>query len=123
MNFYYYAPGGTSAKNLRHWLQIIDSHEIREFDYGENKNMEIYKQNQPPLYNLKNLENMEFDIFITISDEDPYCVPEDYETIFSHIKKARLFKKEINGYNHNAYIWGKNAHIELYKDIYDFLLK
>ena len=34
--------GGTSTKNLMHWTQMIRSGNFEAFDYGSEKNIEVY---------------------------------------------------------------------------------
>ncbi|XP_040065897.1 gastric triacylglycerol lipase-like [Ixodes scapularis] len=45
-------PAGTSMKNLQHFLQLMISKKSQKFDYGPEKNAEIYGQAEPPLYSL-----------------------------------------------------------------------
>lgn len=121
-NFYYYAPGGTSAKNLKHWLQVIEAPELRYFDYGVMKNLEKYNSTEPPKYNVDELKKMKLDIFITVSNGDPYCLPKDYEQIFHYTSSARVFKKHVDSYNHLDYLWSPNAIVEIFDDLYKFLV-
>lgn len=34
-DIYYYEPGGTSTKNLVHWIQTYKKKELAFFDYGK----------------------------------------------------------------------------------------
>ena len=45
-------PGGTSLKNLMHWLQTMESGIFSKYDYGKEKNLEIYGSELPPAYDL-----------------------------------------------------------------------
>ena len=45
-------PSGSSMKNLLHFQQYIEKDQFNQFDYGEKKNMIIYGQKTPPVYNL-----------------------------------------------------------------------
>jgi len=121
-NFYYYAPGGTSAKNLKHWLQVIESPELKYFDYGYLKNLEFYNTPEPPKYQIENLKNMKLDVFITISNQDPYCIQKDYDEIYNYISLAKIYKKHVQNYNHLDYLWSTDAHLDIYEDLYNFLL-
>jgi len=40
--------GGTSSKNLMHWIQDIRSGEFRQFDYGKDENEQRYGSKTPP---------------------------------------------------------------------------
>jgi len=103
-------------------LQVIGSTELRYFDYGTTKNLEKYKAAEPPKYNIEELKKMKLDIFITVSTGDPYCLPIDYEQIFYYTGSAKVVKKHVDAYNHLDYLWSPNASIEIYEELYNFLL-
>lgn len=84
--------------------------------------MEIYKSEQPPRYPVENLKNIKFDVFITISDGDPYCIEKDYDEMYKYMTSAKIYKKHVNKYNHVDYLWSKTAYLDIYEDIYTFLL-
>ncbi|XP_049880055.1 lipase 1-like [Pectinophora gossypiella] len=46
-------PAGTSVKNLVRYSQSMHSPNFEKFDYGKEKNLELYGSEVPPLYNLK----------------------------------------------------------------------
>lgn len=120
-NLYYYQPGGSSTKNLIHWMQVIGTETVRQFDYGINKNIEIYNSTEAPEYNLEILKKVSFDIFVTTSDMDPYCNKNDFRVMLDTFKKAKIYTKDVGNYNHLDYLWGKNAHLDIYGDILNFL--
>lgn len=120
-NLFYYQPGGTSTKNLIHWLQNLGTTSIRQFDYGSELNLKYYNQTEPLEYDLDKLKNMTIDIFVTSTDGDPYCVKEDLLLMTQTFTRAKMFVKEVHNYNHLDYLWGKNAHVDIYNDILNFL--
>lgn len=103
-------------------MQVIEAPELRNFDYGPVKNLEKYNSTEPPKYNIEELKKMRLDIFITVSTGDPYCLAMDYEQIFHYTSSARVFKKHIDAYNHLDYLWSPSASIEIYEEMYNFLL-
>jgi esterase/lipase len=120
-NFYYYAPGGTSIKNLIHWIQSLAQPSMRMFNYGKQKNLEIYGSELAPEYNIKALQNMTIELFITTSDSDPYCNDEDFNFMFQTFMSSKKTLKKLNNYNHLDYLWGSEAHNDFYYDIVEFL--
>lgn len=44
---------GTSLKHAYHFAQVVRSGKLQLFDYGSNKNKELYGTSVPPDYNLK----------------------------------------------------------------------
>jgi lysosomal acid lipase/cholesteryl ester hydrolase len=118
---YYYQPGGSSVKNLIHWLQILGSEEIRQFDYGTNTNLKIYGTSKPPVYEFDKLRKMKIDIFITSTSRDPYCLKSDIETMLQTFQSAKVYSKDVGNYNHLDYIWSKKAVEDIYFDFLKFL--
>jgi hypothetical protein len=117
---YYYQPGGTSAKNLIHWLQILNG-PLRQFDYGERKNLAVYNSTEPPYYDLNVFKQFDIDIFITKSDGDPYCLKHDFEHMMSIFTKSNVTIKELSNYNHLDYLWSQAAKKDIYEDLLKFL--
>ena len=120
---YYYQPGGTSAKNLIHWLQILNHDEVTQFDHGEHDNMIMYGQPHPPKYDLNKLRDFSIDMFITTSDGDPYCVNEDYEHMMEVFRNSKKTVRNLSKYNHLDYLWSSNAHEDIYKHLLSFLIE
>lgn len=50
------APSGTSVKLFCHWLQQMKVNEFRNFDYGDEINMLVYKSINPPTYNISKIQ-------------------------------------------------------------------
>jgi hypothetical protein len=120
-NLYYYQPGGSSTKNVMHWLQTIGSETIKQFDYGKEKNLELYGQEEAPEYDFHKLKELKIDTFITTTIGDPYCQKEDFHLMLRTFTKAKIYTKDVGNYNHLDYLWGKNAHADIYLDMLKFL--
>ncbi|KOB54096.1 Lipase 4 [Operophtera brumata] len=45
-------PSGTSVHNMARYGQIVRSKTIHKFDYGSQKNTQLYGSSKPPVYNL-----------------------------------------------------------------------
>ncbi|KAL3207490.1 hypothetical protein MRX96_039654 [Rhipicephalus microplus] len=50
--FISHTPAGTSVKNMIHFAQLVREKRFQKFDYGSSKNMAIYGQRTPPVYNV-----------------------------------------------------------------------
>lgn len=48
-------PSGTSVHNLARYSQTLRSRSIYKFDYGPEKNFQLYGSSNPPLYNLSSV--------------------------------------------------------------------
>ncbi len=91
------------------------------FDYGKEKNIKFYNQEIPPEYDFKKLNDFPIDMFITTTDGDPYCVKDDFEHMMEIFKKCKITIKELTMYNHLDYLWSHTAHMDIYKDLVNFL--
>ena len=65
-------PGGTSMKNVMHWIQMIRSKRFQRFDYGKQKNLEYYGSEDPPEYDLelikKNMQDVPMQLYAGTKD-------------------------------------------------------
>lgn len=64
--------GGTSAKNFVHWKQNFDTGMVRQFEFGEERNILVYNQTTPPLYAIETLKERlaQVHIQIFVGDKD-----------------------------------------------------
>jgi hypothetical protein len=121
-DLYYYEPGGTSTKNLVHWVQVYDSKNVAEFDYGEDMNMNVYGQSTPPVFDLSQFNNYKVKSWITRSDADPFSAIRDTTAFVDLVMdKSYITIKDLTNYNHLDYLWSFDAVNDLYKDVIAFL--
>ena len=121
---YFYEPGGTSTKNLIHWIQINSRQELGLFDYGQSENLKLYGTPTPPKYELNNFKDYKIKSLITISDSDPFSNEKDIHLLLDKIPKENhhlLTIKRLTNYNHLDYLWAECAKTDLYEDIISFL--
>ncbi|ETN77976.1 hypothetical protein NECAME_10652 [Necator americanus] len=77
-------PSPSSALNLLHWAQVMRFHELRRLDHGKSRNMEIYGQEKPPMFNLSQITTP---VFLFWSSDDTLAPAAD---VRNHIiKKLR----------------------------------
>ncbi|XP_026668832.1 lipase 1-like [Ceratina calcarata] len=53
--FLNHIPAGGSIKQLTHYGQLVKSGNFRQYDYGKDKNLEIYNSTEPPEYNISRI--------------------------------------------------------------------
>lgn len=118
-------PGGTSTKNLQHWMQVDHSKKMAKFDYGSKKlNRKYYGQNTPPTYDYSKFKDYKIKSFVTWSDADPFSEKTDnvnFENLLSEEGKSVVTFYKMKNYNHLDYIWSSDAVNDLYKPIIEFL--
>lgn len=102
-------------------MQILNSDSIKMFDFGKEKNLKIYSQEEAPHYNLNKLKDFKMDLFITNSDNDPYSTLEDFDHMYEILENSKKTVKKLEKYNHGDYLWGSTAHLDIYEHVLDFL--
>ena len=105
-----------SWRCFEHYRQLIllNNQRMRKYDFGEKKNLKVYKNKNPPFYYF---ENIKTDLLIYYGDGDELSSVKDNEDLKNFVKQSysRLFK----GYGHVTWIWGKNIKLFLNKLVDD----
>jgi pimeloyl-ACP methyl ester carboxylesterase len=121
-NILIFEPGGTSKKNLLHWMQVYLSKQMMKYDYGKLENIKIYGQEKPPIYNLDNLYNWNIKSLLFTSDSDPFSNPIDIKETVDKIKNKHLIQIPfMENYNHVDFLWSNDAILDIYPKIIQFL--
>lgn len=108
-------PAGSSVKQIRHFLQIIDTGRFAEYNYGSSENLFKYRQFVPPIYNMSRVTAP---IYIHYSANDLLVSPIDvqhlYEDLVNPIGKHLVPMKE---FNHIDFLWAINAKTLVYDQV------
>jgi len=121
LGLFYYEPGGSSTKNMIHWIQNIRDKKVRQFDYGKKLNQQYYGQPDPPEYNLTKLKDFNFPSYLVAGDCDPFTQKEDFDLFLSYINLDGKTTKFLKNYNHLDYVWADEAYDDIYVDVFKFL--
>jgi lysosomal acid lipase/cholesteryl ester hydrolase len=116
-----YTPGGTSARNVNHWIQFFTTKEFTQYDFGTEMNYIKYGRPTPPTYDLTKFSNYRIPSLMTTSDADPFSKIDDCIHLFQYIDPNYLTIKELTNYNHLDYLWSHDAKADIYDDILEFL--
>ena len=65
-----------------HFGQYIKTGEFKQFDYGERKNMVIYGQKTPPIFNLSNIT---FPVHLYVGKYDKLADTDDAKHLFEEL--------------------------------------
>ncbi|XP_051160822.1 uncharacterized protein LOC127281249 [Leptopilina boulardi] len=102
-----YAPAGTSIHLVYHFYQIIKSGDLRQFDYGRAKNLVIYGQYKPPLYNFQNIK---IPVALIYGGGDVLSTKEDSEELKKHLPNVFTLEKVSDPkFTHLDFLWAKNV--------------
>lgn len=118
-----YAPGGTSFKNISHWLQMYKNKRLAMYDYGKKKNRKIYNSDIPPEYDFSAFQNYKIKSLMYISDSDPFSNENDLKHLTDQLNKKYVTIRKMSNYNHLDFLWSEDAKDDIYKDIILFLQK
>ncbi|KAH8381039.1 hypothetical protein KR200_009727 [Drosophila serrata] len=99
-------PGGSSSNQGIHFLQLYDSHEFRQYDWGTKKNNELYGQDLPPDYDLSKITAP---THLYSSTNDALCGPEDVNTLVSRFTNlVEDYRVPVQSFNHLDFIIARN---------------
>lgn len=114
-----HTPAGTSAQNVVHFGQMIQTGKCQKHDYGFVGNMWRYGTYKAPEYAISKLE---VPTVLFWGGKDLLADPEDVQTLIPKIKnlKGNYFDPEMD---HLDYIWGSNAADGVYSPIIRMIRK
>ncbi|KAG5669636.1 hypothetical protein PVAND_017520 [Polypedilum vanderplanki] len=107
-------PRAVSLKQIVHFSQLLHTERFLHYNYGE-KNIEIYGQNEPPEYDLRNVQ---IRIYIYAGKNDLLINLKDLEHFRDILPNVKRFKV-LENYNHCDFNYGINSK----KLVYDFIIK
>lgn len=116
--------GGTSTKNLLHWVQMVRSGYFQQFDFGSAAANQIaYGQSTPPLYDTSkfhtNLAHVQMLLFAGANDAlvNKY----DFAKLLNILPQTNVKSKVVDDYNHLDYMWSADVNMYVNDDIRSFL--
>ena len=122
-NIFLYEPGGTSLRNMKHWIQIYKAKRVQKYDYGDVfSNLMHYGRVSPPVYDLKQMKKYSIPSLMTTSDSDPFANPQDTLEFVDNIENKNIVEiLSLHNYNHIDYFWADSAIEEIFPKVIDFL--
>ncbi|ODM93609.1 Lipase 1 [Orchesella cincta] len=111
-----HTPDNVSSKTVNHFLQIMRSGKFQKYDYGW-RNMDIYGQEHPPEYNLKNVTAS---VVIFHSENDIFATPNDVRKsckLLPNLKEINLVKDPL--FTHVDFTYAIDADKLIYSRILD----
>lgn len=101
-------PVGTSSRNVLHYAQVFRAKNLVRFDYGTEKNVDIYGQAEPPPYPL---EKIQVPFAIYQGEGDVFADPKDVEDLVERLRGILVLRKVMPDpdFGHLDFIYGYNA--------------
>lgn len=113
---YGHFPSGSALKQLAHYGQNRDANKFQQWDYGPLRNILIYRNSTPPIYDLSKVT---VDLVLIYADGDVLVAEEDVENEILVLPHATSVKVKESNFNHYDFCWSPNAK-EL---VYDMILE
>ncbi|XP_058798015.1 lipase 3-like isoform X1 [Phymastichus coffea] len=108
-------PSANKIKN--HYLQILTSRRFQKYDYGFEKNLEVYHSPEPPEYDLRKVR---VPIGLFWSENDLISTAEDVRHIHDLLPLTILYHKvQYPNFNHLDYLFAINAPEVVYSVLFD----
>lgn len=114
--------GGTSTKNLMHWIQNIRSGNFAQFDYGSAQNQQVYNQPTPPNYNIQAFKDTlaHVNILLFTGQNDALVAPDDFKILQAALPSTAKVV-QVEDYNHLDYMWAADVNSNVNSIVLDFL--
>jgi pimeloyl-ACP methyl ester carboxylesterase len=111
-----HVPGGTSIRGVVHFAQMIVSGIFRMFDYGTDKNLEVYGQSTPPQYHPRDIR---VPVTLFWSDKDSLTQEDDFGWLEDELRSGGSLREvhHMDGYAHRDFIWSVQARKQIYDRI------
>lgn len=106
-------PGGTSSRNIEHWMQMVKKGTVSMYDWGTKGNKKKYGQATAPEYDFTKINK---ETVLYWGDEDWLADPTDIDDfLLPRINGTVIQNSMLPGYNHLDFVWG----IQSCRDIYN----
>lgn len=117
-----HTPAGTSAKNIIHYGQMVNSGKFQRFNYYiEKDNFARYNQSEPPVFNVSNVN---VPTVLYYGSNDWLADPKDVHLLMERLPKTTLIASfEIPKWEHLDFLWGLDAARLVYKPAISYLRK
>ena len=108
--FYNGFPAGTSMMAHRHLTQCFRSHRFARFDFGKEKNIQLYKTERPPDYPIERVTNRHIALF-SGSGNDLLSMPADVNRLRKALKVKLMddYVIPIKDWTHFDFLLSVNA--------------
>ncbi|KAL0272957.1 UNVERIFIED_CONTAM: hypothetical protein PYX00_005748 [Menopon gallinae] len=106
---------GMSAKEYIHLLQFRESDKFRQFDYGKKGNLKVYRQSEPPSFNISQVQ---VPTYLYYGPNDLFVSERDLFKFALQLPNLKgLYRIPFAKFNHIDYMWAKVANTLLYPNL------
>ncbi|XP_038705883.1 triacylglycerol lipase 1 isoform X2 [Tripterygium wilfordii] len=119
VDFYFnYEPHPSSAKNLRHYFQMIRKGTFSQYDYGVFENLKIYGQLKPPAFELSQIPKS-LPLWMAYGGKDALADVTDLQHTLANLEsKPELLYLE--NYGHLDFLLSTKANEDIFSNMIGF---
>lgn len=113
-------PAGSSSKTFFHFIQGYGTKRFQRFDYGIEKNQEVYASSLPPEYDVSLITTP---MTLVVSEEDWFSDTNDVEILRSRLKtvdKYVVINKSLQ-FTHLEFVYGSRVNTIINKPVITIL--
>ncbi|XP_049520202.1 lysosomal acid lipase/cholesteryl ester hydrolase-like isoform X1 [Dermacentor silvarum] len=112
-------PAGTSYKNMKHMGQVYTTRRFGKFDYGAQRNIEVYGKATPPEYDFRRVSAP---VALFWSQADALVSAEHMATLREKLPNLVLdFRVADDRFSHQEFAIGVTAKEAVYDDLVDIM--
>ncbi|XP_050299836.1 lipase 3-like [Anthonomus grandis grandis] len=112
--------GGVGTKEMIHYLQEINSGYFRQYDYGNETNLERYGSIEPPSYDVSQITTP---LAIYYGKADYLGTVEDIEYLLPQLTNADIMDQYLLEFEHLGFLTARDVHELLYDRVLDLINK
>ncbi|XP_028165497.1 lipase 1-like [Ostrinia furnacalis] len=114
--FFGHYPGGSTRKIFQHLGQVYKRDKFANFDYGEDKNLQLYGTSEPPDFDLSKV-TMKTALFV--GEEDYLGTVKDAERLNQSLPNVVYYQvMPYKNFSHTDFVWGR----QMAQNLFPYLL-
>ncbi|CAN7938446.1 unnamed protein product, partial [Ixodes hexagonus] len=112
-------PAGTSTQNIVHYAQMYQAKDFIMFDYGTERNNDMYGQDTPPEYPL---EKIYTNVALFTGQGDRFADPTDVQSLRKRLQNI-VFDYQLpqKNFMHLDFVIGDDATVMLHKPVIELI--
>ncbi|PSN46893.1 hypothetical protein C0J52_17567 [Blattella germanica] len=114
-----YDPTGSSLGTFSHYLQLINSGKFCMYDWGKDKNLEVYDSVEPPEYPL---EEITCPVYMIASQKDELATYTNVRRTCEKIgDNCELYVTPDSTLSHSDFLFSRQAPYEIYNIVIEYI--
>ncbi|XP_034250214.1 lipase 1-like [Thrips palmi] len=114
-------PAGSSIRQMQHYAQGVNSGKFAQYDYGKDRNLDLYGQETPPEYNLTNIRTPTYIIYAVGDGSVNWKDAEAFAKALNPGVLQRLHRLPPKEFCHIDYVIAHDAGELVYKHVFEYI--